>query len=201
MNDRILVYHTDYGSHIAHGTHCDSATNMGCFFQPLSHCPLDVTNAIPVYWIMGDKVVPQRFAKEWSAMTQYNDHRLRWRAQAAAYVMRLNERTAQWLQSKRHLSVVNGHIPAMFENNTVSIHVRHGDKHSEMLLHSWQEHLKMANEAARVRNFTKRIIFLSTEDPAVVNEALSQSEWQIIVLPWDRGNENYTQVTQAGVSG
>jgi pimeloyl-ACP methyl ester carboxylesterase len=201
-NSKILVYGEGYGSNIAHGSYCNSATDFNCFFQPLSHCRpfANYTNAAPVYWSMSNKLVPQRWAEKWSAMTDNHDHRLRWRAQAAAYLMRLNERTAQWLQSQRHLSVVSGHVPAMLQNNTVSIHVRHGDKDTEMPLHSWQEHLAMADHAAAVRNFTERVIFLSTEDPAVVNEALSQTAWQIIVLPWDRGNETYTQVLEAGVS-
>jgi hypothetical protein len=201
-NDRILVYDGGYGSHISHGSFCDGVAGFDCFFQPLSHCRpfANYTNATPVYWIMSNKLVPQRWANKWSEMTKRHDHRLSWRAQAAAYVMRLNEHTAQWLQTQRHLSVVNGHIPAMFQNNTVSIHVRHGDKDREMLVHSWQEHLAMADRAAFLRSFTERIIFLSTEDPDVVHEALSQSDWQVIVLPWDRGNENYAQVTQAGVS-
>jgi hypothetical protein len=202
-NNRILVYGVGYGSHIAHGGYCGGVTDFDCFFQPLSHCrPFDnYTNAVPVYWVMSDKLVPQRWAEKWSAITDKHDHRSRWRAQAAAYVLRLNERTAQWLQRQRHASVLQGHVPAVLQNNTVSIHVRHGDKDTEMPIHSWQEHLEMADRAAAVRNFTERVIFLSTEDPAVVNEAQSQSEWQIIILPWDRGNENYQQVQKAGVSG
>lgn len=82
----------------------------------------------------------------------------------------------------------------------VSVHVRHGDKSREMELHSWDEHLQRIDELVRGRGIEERSIFLSTEDPQVVEAATAQRDWKVYVLPYERDNGDFGHVNQRGVS-
>ncbi|CAM9963920.1 unnamed protein product, partial [Phaeothamnion confervicola] len=69
-----------------------------------------------------------------------------------------------------------------------------------MSLKSWDENVALAEALAADRHFSGRHIFLSTEDPEVVEEAIREEAWSVMVLPWRRGNENHEELMEMGDS-
>ncbi|KAF3933862.1 hypothetical protein ABW19_dt0202193 [Dactylella cylindrospora] len=109
-----------------------------------------------------------------------------WRAQAAAYIMRFNSNASRRLKEFRlgggdtkQLGIqwdVNGdpkdvNMPFPMPEGTISIHVRHGDKGSEMRLVPFNDYVVRAEKfvAENPLGNWKRA-FLSTEDPNVIEQ-------------------------------
>jgi hypothetical protein len=93
-----------------------------------------------------------------------------WRAQAAAYIVRPNQRTRQEIL-KRRVSKLRGKD---LKAGCISLYVRHGDKHVEAKV--WDD---AAYDAAveRLREIDSSLtkqVFLSTEDPQTVAYFTSQ---------------------------
>ncbi|KAF3914106.1 hypothetical protein AA313_de0205717 [Arthrobotrys entomopaga] len=109
-----------------------------------------------------------------------------WRAQAAAYIMRFNERAAKRLKELRigeggtqQMGIrwdENGEaqdvdMPFPMPEGTVSIHVRHGDKGSEMRLVPFNDYVVKAEKFVAENPLgTWKRAFLSTEDPNVIEQ-------------------------------
>jgi len=96
-----------------------------------------------------------------------------WRAVSAAYIMRPNSRTKTWLTSHSTLSLKTN-------ESCVAVYVRRGDKFKEMKLvpfpqyaataeKMWDEGLVPGSQGQQTR-----IMFFSSEDPSVLQEA---QEW------------------------
>lgn len=63
----------------------------------------------------------------------------------------------------------------------MSAHVRHGDKASEMTLVPFRDYWLAANFSVASRN-----MFVSTEDPGVIEEAKSVAGWRMIWVDQQR---------------
>ncbi|KAG5189553.1 hypothetical protein JKP88DRAFT_206076 [Tribonema minus] len=206
QQNAILVYHKDYGATLSHGSFCPAhSRSLNCFFMPLSNCSAYMADAempgLPVYKVGRRRLdVPKKWRQRWADTRQKGDLLYWWRAQAVAYVTRLNPQTSRELISRRRAHAAAGTVPLPLPNDTVSVHVRHGDKGAEMALRSWQEHKTRADELAKARRFRGRTAFLSTEDPEVVKEAHADGTWDILVLPYRRDNGDFAQMAELGVS-
>jgi hypothetical protein len=78
-----------------------------------------------------------------------------------------------------------------FPRGVVSAHVRHGDKQVEMALQPWDKYIQAAE--AMVQNAPhalNRVIFVSTEDDTVIQEATGPGRhgWTVIYTPMHRIN-------------
>ncbi|KAK6353417.1 hypothetical protein TWF696_005382 [Orbilia brochopaga] len=107
-----------------------------------------------------------------------------WRGQAAAYIMRFNSQASRRLKEFRlgetkQLGIqwdVDGEpkdveVPFPMPEGTVSIHVRHGDKGSEMRLVPFNDYVVRAEKFGAENPLgTWKRAFLSTEDPNVIEQ-------------------------------
>ncbi|KAG5189461.1 hypothetical protein JKP88DRAFT_146856, partial [Tribonema minus] len=177
QQNAILVYHADYGARFSHGSFCaPDSSNLDCFFMPVSNCSAYVADSnltqLPIPLVRKRRLeVPEKWRQRWAETRQTADLLYWWRAQAVSYVARLNPPTSRELITRRLAHAAAGTAPLPLPDDTVSMHVRHGDKAFEMVLRSWQEHRTRADELAMARHFEGRTLFLSTEDPEVVTEA------------------------------
>ena len=107
-----------------------------------------------------------------------------WRAVSAAYYIRPNRATLDYLSKLRTLPITNDDI-------CVGMHVRHGDKDSEMTLIPFKEYAAVAETmrttgliANAATSGRKIAIFLVTEDPTVLREAdawaNASSTWRVV---------------------
>jgi hypothetical protein len=154
------------------------------FFMPLTHCNLtgtsrvedvrgaDVVNVMPtVLDFLKDAPTtmpdtPAREIKYW------------WRAQASAYILRLNAATSTILKESR---------------GTVcpwAMHVRRGEKAREMTLRPVSKFLASIPRSAR------SCVFLSTEDDAVVKEVDRVLGSRLVYLDRKRTNADFSTSTQ-----
>ena len=62
---------------------------------------------------------------------------------------------------------------------TLSVHVRHGDKGSEMQLMPDEEYVKAAESMLKGDNHLQKNIFLSTEDPATIEHFTGLPGWSV----------------------
>ncbi|KFX96324.1 hypothetical protein V490_03402 [Pseudogymnoascus sp. VKM F-3557] len=113
-----------------------------------------------------------------------------WRAQAAAFIMRLNKKASARMKELRlgtdtkQLGIqwdVDGQpqdvdFPFPMPEGTISMHVRHGDKGSEMRLVPFNDYVVRAEKftAENPLGSWKRA-FLSTEDPNVIEQMKSMA--------------------------
>ncbi|OBT48121.1 hypothetical protein VE00_01038 [Pseudogymnoascus sp. WSF 3629] len=124
-----------------------------------------------------------------------------WRAQAASYIMRLNKKASARMKEFRlgtdtkQLGIqwdVNGQpqdvdFPFPMPEGTISMHVRHGDKGSEMRLVPFNDYVVRAEKftAENPLGSWKRA-FLSTEDPNVIEQMKSMAR----VTPFSYSGSN-----------
>eukprot|EP00744_Colponema_vietnamica_P005428 GILI01007954.1.p1 GENE.GILI01007954.1~~GILI01007954.1.p1 ORF type:complete len:423 (-),score=12.16 GILI01007954.1:116-1330(-) len=107
-----------------------------------------------------------------------------WRAQSAAYLLRLNSEAISHIRQLRldpSLHSFAGPFQFPLQPGTTSAHVRHGDKYLEMKLVPFQEYMVAADYLQH--NFPmslKRSMFLSTEDEGVLTEGRSNTfSWAV----------------------
>ena len=202
---QVLILHPNYGGGWVRGEYCDGECSYECFFEPLSRCAPggvppagarvvdaaneNVVHSIPRAWHDAFK----RDAGVEAPDTPTRDVKYWWRAQGAAYVMRLNSRTAAHLAFKRRALATEGHVPLPLPPDTYAVHVRHGDKHQEMKLYDAAKFLRAISAAGNGTTSAPRTVFISTEDPAVIAEAQAVSAaapaaWRVLVVPWERDN-------------
>ncbi|EGX44419.1 hypothetical protein AOL_s00193g1 [Orbilia oligospora ATCC 24927] len=128
-----------------------------------------------------------------------------WRAQAAAYIMRFNRNTSRRLKQFRlgedtkQLGLhwdVNGDprnvdVPFPLPEGTISMHVRHGDKGSEMRLVPFNDYVVRAEKfsAENPLGNWKRA-FLSTEDPNVIEQMKTMA--RITPFSYSGSNSRWT---------
>jgi len=91
-----------------------------------------------------------------------------WRAQASKYLTRPSQNTIDIVaREQRKVFPPDGVIP----HPIVSMHVRHGDKYAETAEKPFSEYMKIFQEFAARHNIVH--VYLGTEDPAVIEEALN----------------------------
>lgn len=207
----ILLWHPNSASSFTSPSICGEVRSWDCFFQPLSNCSAWSTtlNTFGFSFPSGPNptaLVPRTFR---DALRKYaptlNSHAVKywWRAQAAGFAARLNNRTIDILRDLRmspHMTAVafgvglqsHGTIFPL-PSGTISAHVRHGDKGIEMALVPWEKYAYAAKELVEMLPLAvSRTIFLSTEDPGVVNEAATEpgDKWTVLVSDIPRENSN-----------
>jgi len=193
-----------FGYHWSYDNWCQKdgrPPSLECFVHPVSKCTLDRSEletvepyaegstarvvAAPLFG-EGQMAVPKVLAG-WFATLPAGASRLPmyrwWRAQSAAYILRLNERMAAEMRTGRCESfnyLNNGSVPRLNEK-CFSVPVRHGDK----LLHEshgvpfsiYAEAIEeMLQCQQRPRGPEACSVFVSSEDPQVFQDAAQWSE-------------------------
>lgn len=107
-------------------------------------------------------------------------YRYWWRAQTVAYIVRPNKRSLERIRERKLATYPMGNI----SRGTISVHVRHGDKWTEMpnavpddgaFSKAVEELYADAGQAWRL----KRAIFLSTEDPESIEHFQGLQSWDV----------------------
>jgi hypothetical protein len=163
--NEILVYPRIFASHGTDSRQCGARYSMNCYFEPLSNCTpgpdsrvrisrndnyaqMDRFPRFVAHVLNGSVVDPQAFLRYWW------DH-------ALAYCTRLNLKTRALIDEQ--MEAIGDHW------NTggfdVAIHIRHGDKASEMELVDDINYLRVVELLRKLegRNLT---VYLATDDPA-----------------------------------
>lgn len=200
------------GSHFVNAAVCGEIRNWLCFFRPPTNCSL--ANAKHSNTIRDTQValhaslVPKVFVEELGRVAPWmnaDDVKYWWRAQSVAYLMRLNDRTVRALAILRkaeHMVRIGGKpVPAQAQllhqpvfplpAGVVSLHVRHGDKGTEMTLVPWSAYQTAAERLFKMQPlFLQRTMFVSTEDPGVVRDANATKDWTTLHSDIPRHNSN-----------
>jgi len=134
------------------------------------------------------------------------DPKFWWRTQASTFMLRPNIRTLDRINT-----ILSNHtIAPELPSGCVSMHVRHGDKYREMRLHPLEEYVdwaeKMLFEDSALVKLTPdlseareaRTIFLSTEDPKVIEEAAELKNWNFVWLHEKLTNANMHKLSRQG---
>lgn len=196
--NEVLIWDETFGDSWTNGEYCASSHSFECFFQPLSTCALnnvlpddavvhevfereDVVNKIPVTW-------HDAFQEAQPADGPNRDVGVKywWRAIASAYILRLNERTSDQMIRMRDALHATRQIPWPLPMGTFSAHVRHSDKFKEMNLLPFQNYAKAIRHAGKIGR--EPIVFLSTEDPKVITDAMSMFPDTLLYTPYERTN-------------
>lgn len=102
-----------------------------------------------------------------------------WRAQSAAFLVRPNNRTLEYMNVQR-MKVFPKDV---IDKGTISCHIRRGDKWTETTVTEDAAYMKVIEDllaVADVKNLgLKREIFLSTEDPEAVNYFQTLEGWSV----------------------
>lgn len=196
--NEVLIWDETFGDSWTKGDYCASSHSFECFFQPLSTCAPhnllpddavihdifeneDVVNKIPQMWHDAfQETQPSEGANRDVGVKYW------WRAIAAAYIMRLNERTADQMVRMRDALHVARYIPWPLPLGSFSAHVRHSDKFKEMNLLNFENYAKAIRHAGK--NGKEPIVFLSTEDPKVITDAMNMFPDTLLYTPYERKN-------------
>ena len=196
--DRILVIGTDdkdiwvNASGWPENSNCRS---LQCYFLPFSSCSMedalqgDHADDLGPKWYMEDQseslekvrvllIVgengyegpPPQFADILrDSPIQEKQYIYWWRAQAVTFFLRPSVETRKEL-SDRRMRMFSGHsgVP----EGSISLHVRHGDKYIESNIRPLRDYVSAASMIADTdARYSMRRIFISTEDPEVIEEA------------------------------
>mmetsp|Transcript_5138 Transcript_5138/g.14782 ORF Transcript_5138/g.14782 Transcript_5138/m.14782 type:complete len:436 (+) Transcript_5138:231-1538(+) len=205
--DRVMIFQNPDSHVLLSDDYCHNMKAMDvCYFLPISNCTkgLQVPADIPsLDWSKRDSAlqvnekfllenqgvtwprytVPRRFEKllEYSHIPAPRRYYW-WRAQAAAYVVRLNERAANTVRQLR----AQRFDRAGSLQNAISVHIRRGDKWRESAPTSDAEYDFAAtylydSNAASCQGSTclGRKIFLSTEDPVAIDFFVNHTRWGV----------------------
>ncbi|KAI9021058.1 hypothetical protein DFJ74DRAFT_671656 [Hyaloraphidium curvatum] len=211
---RIFLWDSKSGVHYARGPHCEGAPRSWlCYFRPETNCSAwaNEGNTIPAANITktermvveGRDFVSTEVAdlvrRERPEIT-VPELKYLWRAQSVAFLIRLNDKTVDAVRRLRmepNMTAVAG-SPGPPESvfplprGCISAHVRHGDKGREMPLVAYSAYAAAA-ERLRWLNPTpfRRVMFLSSEDPKVIEEGASLPEkWTVYYSDIPRENTN-----------
>ncbi|KAG5180097.1 hypothetical protein JKP88DRAFT_349681 [Tribonema minus] len=193
----IMLYHEELGSPNFLGSYCAGVLNPSCIFMPPSNCTAyarDPRNKVKIHTGSDDHsypmpVVPDKWVQRWAETDMSSSGMVNlqywWRAQAAGYFSRLNARTSQEMIARRLRSAARGAAPLPLPPDTIAVHVRHGDKSTEMKLASWKKHHARVDRLARQRGLNEHFIYLSTDDPDVVHaaHAIRERNYRVFSLP------------------
>lgn len=209
--DRVLIFVPTPKGPWTQGKFCEKYTSLhDCYFKPTSSCSyadimgeLDLS-AVPqldssadqqklkmiqtdIGFSMSDSsLVPSTLLALLDNSLVPQDRMYFWyRAQAVAFIVRPNDRTLKQIQGrKQQQSWVR--VP----DGAISVHIRHGDKGTEMQLVPDHDYVQKAEELVAHYSHLQRVIFLSTEDPKSVAYFKALQNWTIFSLevprPMDR---------------
>ena len=205
-------------------TTCGSVRNWGCFFRAPSQCSLaHVTPAnSQVDTMTGGVPAPLQGMLDAAApgMTPAAQ-KYWWRAQSVAYLMRLNDATLAAVRQLRTDALMISLWPADASGGApltaaaaraiplppgaIHAHVRHGDKYTEMALQGTERYTNASVALTLAQPFTlKRILYVSTENPAVPGEAevhLANQAFSVVSYKIRRSNTGpLTQIVDLGAA-
>ena len=201
--DRILLFVPTPDGPWTQGKYCEGFRSMhDCYFEPESTCLLaDVMgntslSAVPrldesvlqhdqrllqcdiLHHVSDAPLVPVALRDLLQDSPVPEDRITFWfRAQAVAFIVRPNTRTLEQIKIRKQRQSWT-RVPS----GTISVHVRHGDKGSEMPLVPDAEYLLKAEELLMQDSRLQRTIFLSTEDPGSVQHFKQLLNWTILTL-------------------
>jgi len=207
--DRIFYWGKTTGREFASPELCGTVNNWLCFFQPPTNCSTDdyANEGNTVKGDVSEKLVPTVFVQWLKEVAPHINAKYWWRAQSTAYLMRLNQHTLEAVSELRKSNSMAMLSPAEnptrqqvlrlpqpvfpLPRGTLSLHVRHGDKYKEMQLQPYSKYMAGADYLTAMNpNFLRPLIFLSTDDPAVVQESFGYTEWATIYSDISRVNSN-----------
>lgn len=213
--DHVLLYASDYAAGWTGGPYCAGKHSLECFFQPLSRCapggrlPPGATS----YVVGFNEDVVNKIPKQWhdafqrDAATRFEQPganrdvgvKYWWRAQAAAYLLRLDATTSDTLKAQRRWLAQQGAVPLPLPPGTFSCHVRHSDKSREMQLFDFATYAAAVRRTAEARRISNPHVFVSTEDPRVVDDALMTfGARALVVVAYNRTNPQSLGAHMAG---
>eukprot|EP01063_Lacrimia_lanifica_P017553 TRINITY_DN2460_c0_g2_i1.p1 TRINITY_DN2460_c0_g2~~TRINITY_DN2460_c0_g2_i1.p1 ORF type:complete len:554 (+),score=143.54 TRINITY_DN2460_c0_g2_i1:88-1749(+) len=179
---------------------------VGCFFVPLTNCTMDdvgqyevlnakfkmlksrktgllkpqptsheaVKNRASVRAVANPLHINGYMHSSYAKSAEFEEYgAMWWYAQALRYFLRTPQ---PWLWAQYKASVAEI-FPAGVPAKMVGIHVRHGDKHTEMKLHQLADYVEAADRWRR-DDPGLQDIFLSTEDDAVLAETEKYPQWR-----------------------
>ncbi|KAI5477655.1 hypothetical protein MNV49_006041 [Pseudohyphozyma bogoriensis] len=179
----------------------DGVQSMDCVFEPITHCPRSsfvktITAGIfsPPENLTGwarevPAVFKQKLKEELPFAMTANAEMYWWRAQAAAYSLRLNQASLEYLSAMRlnetaHYSlnfgdageVITTPMPWPLPAGTTNMHIRHGNKGSEMHLIPFRDYVAAGERLAALNPLSYwKGGFISSEDAGVFEEARALS--------------------------
>jgi hypothetical protein len=131
--------------------------------------------------------------------------------QSTGYLYRFNQATLARMRAMRQNMTIQRIVPdepwarallidkPYFPRGVVSAHVRHGDKDREMPLQPWSKYMNATEALVRsLPNSLNRIIFVSTEDDAVINESVGSGQeagWTTMYSLLPRSNDHEPPAT------
>lgn len=172
--------HQDYLDKMANRSHTKKKRNRAyftdgeipegfdCFFEKVTNCSIRNNHGAPMnikYFKPKDNhIVPPIIVPIVDRLKiPKNLSYYYWRLCATAFLYRPNEMGKKWVRELEEDYLVN---PS--DSYDVSVHVRHGEKSSEMKLVYGDEIMKVIKVICKVLNKEKLNIFVSSEDPKVI---------------------------------
>lgn len=148
-------------------------------------------------------VLDQALLKAFPGMKDY-ERKYWWRGQSVAYLMRFNAATVAAVRQLREdaalwsIKPINKTLTLAraatipFPPGIIHAHVRHGDKYTEMKLQGTERYLAAAEDMVHNQPtlLAPRTMFVSTEDPSVLQEAEAATErgWVVLYSSIKRSN-------------
>lgn len=222
-NGRVILWGSTVGAFYADNATCGDRTNILCHLRRESNCTLahaaarsdtifvsGASNPLSgSKKLFGSAYLPQPLYDRVSGVDFKADElKYWWRAQTAAYFTRLNDEALAHIRALRadvtRLRVVGASnsiagsralLSFPLPHGTVSAHVRHGDKGVEMKLVDFRDFVMRAEDMVRNAPFSlQRALFVSTEDPAVLEQAADASgvmlgSWAALWYDLPRSND------------
>lgn len=201
--DRVLIFVPTPKGPWTQGKFCEGYTTLhDCYFKSTSSCSyadvvgdLDLSSVPQLNLsadqqhfhmiqsdiglpIMDTSLVPPKLLALLDSSSVPQDRMYFWfRAQAVAFIVRPNDRTMKQIQDrKQQQSWVR--VP----DGAISVHIRHGDKGTEMQLVPDLDYVQKAEELVAHYSHLQRVIFLSTEDPKSVAYFKALQNWTTLSL-------------------
>ena len=172
---------------------CGATTNCECFFQPLTNCSREeimkrhVRHPVEFYhwtYTPADHPAPPVLEEKLRASYSFTDEEIRywWRAQGAAYLMRLNEKTLNAIIDIR-TNESNYHAHTFpLPKGTIHAHIRAGDMSNEMRLVPSHTFLDAAVRMATDNPFSyTKTLYVSSDSSERIKDCLkaNPSGWSI----------------------
>ena len=191
---RVFLFNERSGEEWTDAATCGTVRNWGCFFRAPSHCTLAHAHANNSQEDSLGGIVPAPLRQAlYDAIPDISDAAAKywWRAQSVAYIMRLNDATLARVRQLREDAAMISLWPRDREDGSaggalsaaaaaklplpagaIHAHIRHGDKYTEMVLQGTARYTNASVDLALAQPFTlRRILYISTEDAAVLGEA------------------------------
>ena len=214
--DRVFLFSATTGEEWTDAS-CGEKRNWECFFRAPSSCSRadlsgdnffevemhystrtlnnqDMPAAARKLLLAAAPDMPEVAAKYW------------WRAQSAAYLLRLNDETLAAVRALRQDALLISLAPSgggaslsaaraaqiPLPPGVIHAHVRHGDKYTEMILQGTGRYTNASLALALAQPFAlRRALYVSTEDPGVPEEAaeiLVPQGWTVLHYAIRRSN-------------